>query len=109
MKLNDTQIDVFEFVPMDPPKGWKPKMGVFGWRGDDLFIPADSTGWGEARVILCCAFDGIEVVSSGDTLLIPESWARKECPEKTRVFDAIRKGATEMREEFNRQSPAETR
>lgn len=83
--------------PNKPPKGWKRKMGVFGWDGDELYIPACAAGMGDAEAFLCCSYDGEELCQAEGTVLIRETWARREKPQRTDVFDAIRKRAMEIR------------
>ncbi len=73
-------------------------MGTFGWKGDDLYIPASAAGMSDKGALMCLGFDGQPACFAGDVLLIPEKWARQEAPEMNDVYDAIRRRAMEVRE-----------
>jgi hypothetical protein len=94
-------VEIYRFTPDKPPKGWKRKMGIIGWQGDELYIPAGAAGMSDTEALLCLGYDGEPACFAFDVLLIREAWARREKPGRQNVYDAIRKRALEMRESSN--------
>ena len=89
-KPNPEDLIVFQMTPETKPKGWKKEYGTFGWKGDELYVPASAVGLSGDAAILACIFDGASICYSGKLILVPESWARQERPHWSDVFDAIR-------------------
>lgn len=97
-------IEVFKFIPSVPPEGWQPEMGTFGWNGAELYIPSRAAGLTEMEALFLCGRDGDETVGIVENVvIIPESWARKNRPERKAVYDAIRKRALEIIAEQTKQ------
>ena len=72
---------------------------VFGWDGEDLFIQSEDAGMSRKEALMLCAYDGESCCISENKLLIRESFARREKPEREQVFDAIRMVATKYRDD----------
>lgn len=71
---------------------------VFGWDGEDLFIQSEDAGMSREEALMLCAYDGERCCIAENKLLIRESFARREKPEREQVFDAIRMVATKYRD-----------
>lgn len=93
-----SDIKIYQMTPTRPPKGWKKKMGLIAWRGDVLYVPACTTGMSDHEAFMCCAYDGESVCRAEGTVLVLETWARRERPDRSEMFDLIRKRALEMRD-----------
>jgi hypothetical protein len=91
-------VNIYLFIPDNPPKGWKRNMGTIGWCGDMLYIPAGAAGISDQEAMLCLGHDGEKACFTNDMLLIPEEWARRNYPAHQDVYDIIRKRALEMRD-----------
>jgi len=65
-------------------------MGYLAWKGDELMIPAAGVGMSDKAALHLCSFDGAPIMQVERTLLVSETWARKQKPEWTEVFDKMR-------------------
>jgi len=83
MKIKDQDIVI---TPNNPSKGWKRGMSFFSWKDGELMIPAIGIGISDAAAVLRAGFDGVSIVCQQGTVLIPESWARKEKPDMIGVL-----------------------
>lgn len=88
-------MDIYTLKPLNKLPFWRKEMGVIGWEGDELFIPACAVGMTDAMAILCLGHDGQRVVMAEGTVLVPETWARKEKSDaqSQAVFDHFRRHA----------------
>ena len=93
----DKKLDVYVTKPNPAPKGWKRKMGVLGWHGDELYISAVIAGYTDDDAALCSMYDGVPCAYAEKTVLVPEAWARKEKPERAPLFDKVRERAIAVR------------
>jgi hypothetical protein len=97
MTQDPPQCLLFEMTPDNPPKGWKRSMGLFGWAGDELFVPSTAIGISSTEALLCSSYDGVPIFIHGRTVLISEQWARSERPSWNHVIDAIRARALDKK------------
>jgi len=91
-------IDLYEMMHAKTPKGWKRNMGVFGWKGNELFIPCAAAGMSNTEAVLFAGFDGESVAAARGIILIRIAWARKERPKRAAVYDAIEQCAIQAKE-----------
>jgi hypothetical protein len=96
-KPNSKTMELYEYVPTSPPKGWKRKMGLCGWVGNTLYIPARAAGLSDQEALLCLGYDGAPFYFAGNVLLVTEEWARRENPARSDVYDIMHERAVEMR------------
>jgi hypothetical protein len=92
--------EIYETTPPNPVKGWKANMGVFGWAGDKLMVPITGFAMSEGEAFLGCSDDGVPIVQTHGTFLVPEEWVRNEKrhhPEVLKILDKMREIATGAR------------
>lgn len=73
-------------------------MGIFGWNGDTLYLPARISGMTDFAALLCIGQDGFLVCQYDDLLLVQEEWLRQQKPHMCDVFDVIRNHAVQTRD-----------
>jgi hypothetical protein len=78
--MSHKRFQVYSLQPVDPPKAWKKRYGLYGidWETDTLYLPAELFGNPQA-LLMCASFDGEPMANYGKTILLRSEWLKKEC------------------------------
>jgi hypothetical protein len=84
------RIQVFLRIPVDPPKGWKRRYGLYAidWQTNDILLPGELFG-NPTALLLCASFDNEALFMEGKTPLFRTEWLKTECPKSVADIEFI--------------------
>ena len=92
-------MEIHRLKPDEPPKGYKKEYGDFVIKDDEVYVHSSFANMTSELAAFNASYDGVGLISTGDSMLVPESWAKKENPSMTKHIDNFVSQAKESRED----------
>lgn len=84
------RFQTFLRIPVDAPKGWRKRYGLYAidWKTNEIWLPGELFG-NPTALLLCASFDGESLLMQDKTPLFRTAWLKTECPKSVADIDFI--------------------